>query len=99
MCLLGWGSTWAAIHAAVQRQRRNGHKLAWIHLTHLNPLPNDLGEKLSRYRTVLVPELNRGQLCNIVRGKYLVDAKSVSKVAGLPFTTREIEAAIEEARS
>ncbi len=99
MCMLGWGSTWAAIHAAVQRQRRNGHKLAWIHLTHLNPLPNDLGEKLSRYRTVLVPELNRGQLCNIVRGKYLVDAKSVSKVAGLPFTTREIEAAIEEARS
>jgi 2-oxoglutarate ferredoxin oxidoreductase subunit alpha len=99
MCLLGWGSTWAAIHAAVERQRRSGHKVAWIHLTHLNPLPKDLGEKLSRYGTVLVPELNRGQLCNIVRGKYLVDAKSVSKVAGLPFTTREIEAAIEEARA
>ena len=49
MCMLGWGSTWAAIHAAVQRQRRAGHKLAWIHLTHLNPLPNDLGEKLRRF--------------------------------------------------
>ena len=46
MCVLGWGSTWAAIHAAVQRQRRDGQKLAWIHLTHLNPLPKDLGEKL-----------------------------------------------------
>jgi 2-oxoglutarate ferredoxin oxidoreductase subunit alpha len=98
-CVLGWGSTWAAIHAAVQRQRRDGHKLAWIHLTHLNPLPNDLGEKLARYSKVLVPELNRGQLCNIVRAKYLVDAKSVSKVAGVPFTTRELEVAIEELRN
>ncbi len=99
ICLLGWGSTWAAIHAAVQRQRRNGHKLAWIHLEHLNPLPNDLGEKLKRFDKVLVPELNRGQLCNIIRGAYLIDATSVSKVAGLPFRTAEIEHAIEEARN
>jgi 2-oxoglutarate ferredoxin oxidoreductase subunit alpha len=99
ICLLGWGSTWAAIHAAWQRQRRNGHKLAWIHLEHLNPLPNDLGEKLKRFDKVLVPELNKGQLCNVVRGKYLVDATSVSKVAGLPFRTTEIERAIEEARN
>ncbi|HEX6657196.1 MAG TPA: 2-oxoacid:acceptor oxidoreductase subunit alpha [Ilumatobacter sp.] len=99
MCVLGWGSTWAAIHAAVQRQRRDGHKLAWIHLTHLNPLPKDLGEKLKRYPKLLVPELNRGQLCNIVRGKYLVDAKSVSKVAGVPFTTKELEVAIAEMRN
>ncbi len=95
LCVLGWGSTWAAIHAAVQRQRRAGRKVAWIHLTHLNPLPNDLGDKLRRYRSVIVPELNKGQLCNVVRGKYLVDAKSISKVAGMPFTTKEIEAAIE----
>lgn len=99
ICVLGWGSTWAAIHAAVQRQRRDGHKLAWIHLMHLNPLPKDLGEKLKRYPKLLVPELNRGQLCNIVRGKYLVDAKSVSKVAGVPFTTKELEVAIEQMRS
>ena len=99
ICLLGWGSTWAAIHAAVQRQRRDGHKLAWIHLEHLNPLPNDLGDKLKRFDQVLVPELNKGQLCQLVRGKYLIDAQSVSKVAGLPFRTREIEAAIEAARS
>jgi len=95
VCVLGWGSTWAAIHAAVQRQRRSGRKVAWIHLTHLNLLPNDLGDKLRRYRRVIVPELNKGQLCNVVRGKYLVDATSVSKVAGMPFTTKEIEAAIE----
>ncbi len=99
ICMLGWGSTWAAIHAAVQRQRRDGKKLAWIHLEHLNPLPNDLGEKLKRFDKVLVPELNRGQLCHLVRGKYLVDAQSISKVAGLPFRTKEIEAAIEAARS
>ncbi len=99
ICMLGWGSTWAAIHAAVERQRRAGHKLAWIHLTNLNPLPNDLGDKLKQFDKVLVPELNRGQLCNVVRGKYLIDAQSISKVAGLPFTTKEIEAAIEQART
>jgi len=99
ICMLGWGSTWAAIHSAVQRQRREGKKLAWIHLEHLNPLPNDLGEKLKRFDKVLVPELNKGQLCHLVRGKYLVDAQSISKVAGLPFRTKEIEAAIDAARS
>jgi 2-oxoglutarate/2-oxoacid ferredoxin oxidoreductase subunit alpha len=99
ICLLTWGSTYAAVHAAWQRQRRAGHKLAWIHLEHLNPLPNDLGDLLKRFPKVLVPELNRGQLCNVVRGKYLVDAKSVSKMSGLPFRTAEIEAAIEEARA
>ena len=60
-----------------------------------DPLPNDLGDLLRRFPKVLVPELNKGQLCNVVRGKYLVDATSVSKVAGMPFTTKEIEAAIE----
>ncbi len=98
ICLLGWGSTWAAIDSAVQRQRRAGHKMAWIHLTNVNPLPNDLGDKLKQFRTVIVPELNNGQLCHLIRGKYLIDAISVGKVAGLPFTAREIEAAIEDAR-
>lgn len=98
ICLLGWGSTWAAIDSAMQRQRRSGHKIAWIHLTNINPLPPDLGEKLRRYDTVIVPELNNGQLCHIIRGKYLIDAISVGKIAGLPFTAREIEAAIDDAR-
>ena len=95
--VVGWGSTWAAIDAAVQRRRRAGHKVAWAHLVHLNPLPSDLGEVLGRYRKVIVPELNSGQLCNILRARYLVDARSLTKVQGLPFKSREIEAAIDEA--
>ncbi|MEZ5295820.1 MAG: 2-oxoacid:acceptor oxidoreductase subunit alpha [Ilumatobacteraceae bacterium] len=99
ICLLTWGSTYAAVHAAWQRQRRAGHKLAWIHLDHVNPLPNDLGDLLRGFPKILVPELNKGQLCNRIRGTYLVDARSVSKMSGLPFRTKEIEDAIEEARS
>lgn len=95
--LLGWGSTWAAIDAAVQRTRRNGSKVAWIHLTHLNPLPPNLGDLLRGFTTVLVPELNTGQLCRIVRADYLVDARPVTKVQGLPFTSAELENAIQEA--
>jgi 2-oxoglutarate ferredoxin oxidoreductase subunit alpha len=95
LCVLGWGSTWAAIDAAIQRQRRNGRKLAYVHLRHLNPLPADLGDILRRYRHVIVPELNMGQLTRIVRAEYLIDAEAVSKVQGLPFTAREIEDAIE----
>jgi 2-oxoglutarate ferredoxin oxidoreductase subunit alpha len=96
LCILGWGSTWAAIDSAVQRQRRKGTKVAWVHLMHLSPLPKDLGDILGRYRKVLVPELNSGQLTRIVRAEYLVDATAISKVAGLPFTAREIEHHIEE---
>jgi 2-oxoglutarate ferredoxin oxidoreductase subunit alpha len=97
ICVLGWGSTWAAIDAAVQRRRRAGTKVAWVHLMHLNPLPSDLGDVLRRYPKVLVPELNTGQLARIVRAEYLVDARSLSKVQGLPFIAREIEDAIEKA--
>jgi 2-oxoglutarate ferredoxin oxidoreductase subunit alpha len=97
VCLLGWGSTWAAIDAAVQRTRRAGTKVAWIHLTHLNPLPPNLGDLLHSFRRVLVPELNLGQLCRMVRAEYLVDATSISKMQGLPFTSAELEAAIQEA--
>ncbi|HWC68934.1 MAG TPA: 2-oxoacid:acceptor oxidoreductase subunit alpha [Acidimicrobiales bacterium] len=99
LCVLGWGSTWAAIDAAVQRARRGGAKVAWIHLTHLNPLPANLGDLLRRYRHVVVPELNLGQLARVVRAEYLVDAQSLSKVQGLPFTAHEIEDAIHGALS
>jgi pyruvate/2-oxoacid:ferredoxin oxidoreductase alpha subunit len=74
------------------RHRRRG-------ATHLNPLPPNLGDLLKGYRHVLVPELNMGQLCRIVRANYLVDAKAVTKVQGLPFTSAEIERAIQEALS
>ncbi len=97
--VVGWGSTWAAIDAAVQRRRRAGVKVASTHLTHLSPLPPNLGEILGRYRKVIVPELNLGQLTAVLRAKYLVDARALSKVQGLPFKSREIEAAIDEAQA
>jgi 2-oxoglutarate ferredoxin oxidoreductase subunit alpha len=99
LCVLGWGSTWAAIDAAVQRARRGGAKVAWIHLRHLHPLPPNLGDLLRRYRQILVPELNLGQLTRIVRAEYLVDAQALTKVQGLPFTAHEIEDAIHGALS
>jgi 2-oxoglutarate ferredoxin oxidoreductase subunit alpha len=71
--------------------------VAWIHLRHLNPLPNDLGELLHGFRRVIVPELNLGQLCRVVRAEYLVDARPLSKVQGLPFSAAEIERAIDDA--
>ena len=94
VCLLGWGSTWAAIDAAVQITRRQNIKVAWIHLTHLNPMPRNLGDLLRKFKHILVPELNMGQLCRIVRAEFLVDAKPVTKVQGLPFAVAELEAAI-----
>jgi 2-oxoglutarate ferredoxin oxidoreductase subunit alpha len=97
VCVLGWGSTWAAIDAALQRRRRDGNKVAWVHLTHLNPLPKDLGDILRTFRKVIVPELNMGQLTRIVRAEYLVDALAITKVQGLPFAAREIEDAIDTA--
>jgi 2-oxoglutarate ferredoxin oxidoreductase subunit alpha len=95
--VLGWGSTWAAIDAAVQRSRRRGVKVASAHIMHLNPLPPDLGDILRRYRHVIVPELNMGQLTQLIRGRYLVDAQALTKVQGMPFKSREIEAAIDAA--
>jgi 2-oxoglutarate ferredoxin oxidoreductase subunit alpha len=94
LVVLGWGSTWGAIDSAVERVRREGHKVAWVHLVHLNPLPSNLGEVLRRYRHLLVPELNLGQLARLVRAEYLVDAQSLTKVQGIPFTVLEIETAI-----
>jgi 2-oxoglutarate/2-oxoacid ferredoxin oxidoreductase subunit alpha len=97
LVLLGWGSTWGAIDAAVGRLQAAGHKAAQVHLRHLNPLPNNLGEVLGRFEKVLVPEMNMGQLVQLVRANYLIDAKPFSKIDGYPFTTGEIEAAALEA--
>ena len=74
--------------------RSRGRKVAHAHLTHLNPFPPDLGETLRRYSQVLVPEMNMGQLVRLVRAEYLVDAKSFTKIQGLPFKAAEIENAI-----
>jgi 2-oxoglutarate/2-oxoacid ferredoxin oxidoreductase subunit alpha len=95
LLVLGWGSTWGAIVTAVDRQRAKGRKVAQAHLTHLNPFPANLGEVLKRYPKVLVPEMNTGHLAKLVRAEYLVDARTVAKVRGVPFTAAEVEASIE----
>jgi 2-oxoglutarate ferredoxin oxidoreductase subunit alpha len=92
--VVGWGSTWGAIDGAVARVRAAGHRAAAAHLVHLNPFPRNLGDVLRRYPRVLVPELNLGQLAHQLRAEFLVDAKSVNKVRGLPFTASELEQAI-----
>jgi len=94
LLVLGWGSTWGAIDGGVNRCRARGMKVAHAHITHLNPFPPDLGALLSRHRHVLIPEMNLGQLSRLIRAEYLLDARSVTKVKGVPFTAAEIEAAI-----
>ncbi|WP_433289954.1 2-oxoacid:acceptor oxidoreductase subunit alpha [Pseudonocardia sp. CA-142604] len=91
LLVLGWGSTYGPIGAGARRVRAMGKKVAQAHLRHLHPLPANLGEVLSRYRTVLVPEMNLGQLSVLLRARYLVDAKSYTKVSGLPFKAEELQ--------
>jgi len=92
-CILGWGSTWGAIDATVVRLQEAGHKVAHVHLRNLNPMPKDLGEVLSGFEKIICPEMNDGQLVNLIRAKFLLDVKAVNKMNGVPFTTGEIEAA------
>ena len=94
--VIGWGSSYGAILAGVRRVRNNGHKVARVHLRHLNPFPKNLGEIVRRYPKVLVPELNRGHLWRLLRADFLVDAISYSKVEGRPFKAAEIEARLME---
>jgi 2-oxoglutarate ferredoxin oxidoreductase subunit alpha len=94
--VVGWGSTYGAIAAGVQRVRARGLKVAHAHLTHLNPFPADLGDVLHRYRRVLVPEVNLGQLSRLLRAEYLVDAVSFTQVQGIPFRAAAMEAAIRQ---
>ena len=96
LVVLSWGGTWGAATAAVRRIRARDLPIAHVHLRHLNPFPRDLGEVLRRYRTVFVPELNLGQLAKLVRAEFLVDAKSYTRVAGIPFRAAELEEQILE---
>ena len=96
LLVLGWGSTWGVAQQAVRQARERGRAVAHAHLVHLNPFPSNLGDVLARYDRVLVPEMNLGQLSRLVRAEFLVDAKSLTKVQGLPFRAAEVEAAIEE---
>jgi 2-oxoglutarate ferredoxin oxidoreductase subunit alpha len=92
--VLGWGSTYGPIGAGCRRVRNAGYHVAQVHLRHLNPFPNDLGEILKRYDKVLIPEMNLGQLSMLVRAKYLVDAVGYHQVRGLPLKAAELAHAI-----
>jgi len=94
--VLGWGSTFGSIGAAVRRVRNAGHSVAQAHLRHLNPFPSNLGEVLHRYDKVLVPEINLGQLALLLRGRFLVDVISYNQVRGLPFRAAELAEVIED---
>ena len=96
LLVIGWGGTYGSIVTAVQRAQKRGFKVAQAHLRYLNPMPRNIGEVLKRYKNVLVPELNCGQLCQLLRARFLVDAVSLSKVKGKPFLVSEIENKIAE---
>lgn len=88
--LVGWGSTYGSLKSAVELCLEQGVGVAYIHLRHVNPLPSDLGGFLKRYDKVLVAELNSGQLCQIIRSDYLVDAQSISQCNGQPFSVTQL---------
>ena len=94
--VLGWGSTYGSITSAVEKMQAEGKSVSAAHLRHLNPFPRNLGEVLSGFETVIIPEMNLGQLCTMIRAKYLVDAVAFSKVKGRPFQIREIIRKVEE---
>jgi 2-oxoglutarate/2-oxoacid ferredoxin oxidoreductase subunit alpha len=94
LLVLGWGSTFGSIKAAARAVRESGLEVATAHLRHLNPFPANTGDVLRRYRTVLVPEMNLGQLALLVRARYLVDAVGYNRVRGVPFTSAELADAI-----
>jgi len=95
--VLGWGSTYGPITAAVRRLRAAGESIAQAHLRHLNPFPRNLGAVLGRYEKVVIPEMNLGQLATLIRAKYLVDAHSYNQVNGMPFKAEQLAAALKEA--
>ncbi len=94
--VLGWGSTSGVIKTAVTECLNRGIKVGHAHIRYLNPLPKNLGEIIKKFDRVIVPEMNNGQLVKIIRDKYLVDAKGINKIKGIPFSTQEIIQAIEE---
>jgi 2-oxoglutarate ferredoxin oxidoreductase subunit alpha len=87
---VGWGSTYGAITSAVRRAQKLGRRVSQLHLRHLNPLPQNLGEVLAAYDRVLVPEINMGQLAFVLQGRYAREVVPFNKVRGLPFRTVEI---------
>jgi 2-oxoglutarate ferredoxin oxidoreductase subunit alpha len=97
LAIVGWGSTYGPIHQAVRRARDRGLDVAHVHIRYIAPMPKNMSVLLKSFGRILVPEMNSGQLKTILRDLFLVDAQSMTKVSGQPFTIAEIEAAIAEA--
>src|ERR1700730_10927355 len=96
LLIVAWGSTGGSTTAGLQGQRAKGRKIGHLHLRSLNPLPSNLGDIFRRYKKILVPELNMGQLLCVLRAKFLVDAVGLNKIQGRPFKQAELEQKIEE---
>lgn len=94
--VLGWGSTYGAIKSAVGEMQNRGYTVSHAHLRHIRPFPKNLGEILNNFETVLIPEINNGQLIKIIRDAYLVDAKGYNKIMGVPITKTELVMKLEE---
>lgn len=94
LAVVGWGSTYGPISEAVKAAQADGLKVSHIHIRYLNPFPANLGDLLSRFEKILVPEMNNGQLKTVLRDTYLIDAKSLNQVSGLPFKIKDVLAAI-----
>jgi 2-oxoglutarate ferredoxin oxidoreductase subunit alpha len=93
--VLGWGGTYGPIAAGVRRARADGRKVAQAHLHYLNPFPRNTGDVVRRYDKVLIPEMNMGQLLQLVRAQFLVDAHGYNRIRGVPLRAAEIAEAIE----
>lgn len=96
LCVLGWGSTYGAIKTALIDLHEEGYDVAHVHLRHMNPFPKNLGDLLAGYEKVLIPEMNGGQLLQLIRAKYLIPAVGFNKIQGLPFATEEIKNKVKE---
>jgi 2-oxoglutarate ferredoxin oxidoreductase subunit alpha len=88
--VLGWGSTYGAIKSAVNELVQEGESVAHVHLRYIRPFPKNLGDIIKNFEKVLIPELNNGQLIKIIRDQFLVDAKGLNKIMGVPFVKQEI---------
>jgi 2-oxoglutarate ferredoxin oxidoreductase subunit alpha len=97
LCVVGWGSTFGPIHQAVRRALAKGQDVAHVHIRHIWPMPQNMSVLLKGFGRILVPEMNMGQLKTVLRDQFLVDARPLTKVSGLPFRIAEIEAVIDEA--
>ncbi len=96
LAVVGWGSTFGPIHQAVRRARAQGRDVSHVHVRHIWPLPENLGDLLRTYEAILVPEMNTGQFKTVLRDQFLVDATPLTKTSGQPFTIAELEAAIDK---